>query len=65
MNIKRLQRLLDAEGTTVSAMLDRVCGNIARRMLIDSKISVERIAGLLDYSGTPPFTTAFKRWTGD
>jgi AraC-like DNA-binding protein len=35
---------------------------MARRLLIESEMSVERIARLLDYSSTPPFTLAFKRW---
>ena len=64
MNAKRLQRLLAAEGTTFSDRLDKVRENMARRLLAESDIPVERMAGLLDYSATAPFTTAFKRWTG-
>ena len=61
---KTLQRRLAAEGTTFSEVLEQVRSNLARRLLIESNIPVERIAGLLDYSSTPPFTLAFKRWTG-
>jgi AraC-like DNA-binding protein len=61
---KRLQRLLTQEGATYSEILEKVRENMARRLLVESNASVERIAGLLDYSGTAPFTTAFKRWSG-
>ena len=37
---------------------------MARRLLVDSDIPIERLAGLLDYASTGPFTSAFKRWTG-
>ncbi|MGL4490666.1 MAG: helix-turn-helix domain-containing protein [Rhizobiaceae bacterium] len=33
-------------------------------MLADTDAQVSQIAGLLDYASTPPFTTAFRRWTG-
>jgi AraC-like DNA-binding protein len=64
MHTKRLQRALTDEGTNFSEILEKVRDSMARRLLIDSDMSVERIAGLLDYSSTPPFTLAFKRWTG-
>jgi AraC-like DNA-binding protein len=61
---KRLQRGLAEENTNFSEIIERVRENTARRLLVESDASVERIAGLLDYSSTAPFTTAFKRWTG-
>jgi AraC-like DNA-binding protein len=61
---KRLQRDLANEGTNFSEILDKVRENIARRLLVESDIPVERMAGLLEYSATAPFTSAFKRWTG-
>jgi AraC-like DNA-binding protein len=61
---KRLQRGLADENTTFAEILERVRQNMARRLLAESDAPVERIAGLLDYSSTAPFTTAFKRWTG-
>jgi AraC-like DNA-binding protein len=62
MHTKRLQRALADEGTNFSEILEKVRDNMARRLLVDTNMSVERIAGLLDYSSTPPFTLAFKRW---
>jgi AraC-like DNA-binding protein len=64
LNPKRLQRGLADENTNFSEIIGRIRENIARRLLIESDAPVERIAGLLDYSSTAPFTTAFKRWTG-
>ncbi len=57
-------RPISDEGTNFSEILEKVRDNMARRLLIDSEMSIERIAGLLDYAVTPPFTLAFKRWTG-
>jgi AraC-like DNA-binding protein len=64
MHTKRLQRMLVDEGTNFSDILEHVRDRMARRFLIESDMPVERIAGLLDYSSTPPFSLAFKRWTG-
>ncbi len=61
---KKLQRLLAAEGTSFSQILELTRGNMARQFLVESEAPVGRIAGLLDYSTTAPFTLAFKRWTG-
>jgi AraC-like DNA-binding protein len=36
----------------------------ARKVLAESEVPVADIAMMLDYSATPPFTQAFKRWSG-
>jgi len=64
INVKKLQRLLIGEGTTFSAILEEVREAIGRRLLAETSAPVSRVAGLLDYSTTAPFTQAFKRWTG-
>lgn len=63
-SVKRLQRTLASENTSFSEILEKVRQNMALRLLIESDAPIERIAGLLDYSSTPPFTLAFKRWKG-
>jgi AraC-like DNA-binding protein len=60
---KQLQRKLTDEGTNFSEILEKTRDTMARRLLVETNMSVERIAGFLDYSSTPPFTLAFKRWT--
>lgn len=64
LGTKKLQRLLAQEGTSFSEILDDVRKATALELIVDDKISIAKIAGLLDYAGTPPFTLAFKRWTG-
>lgn len=61
---KKIQRLLKDEGTNFSDVLDDVRKNIAERLLIESDISIARLAGMLDYSSDRPFTAASKRWFG-
>ena len=61
---KKLQRLLKDEGTSYSLILDDVRKNIADRILVESDISIGRLAKMLDYSSDRPFTAAAKRWFG-
>lgn len=61
---KKLQRLLKEEGTSYSQVLDEVRKHIAARLLVDSDISIIRLARMLDYSSDRPFTAASKRWFG-
>lgn len=61
---KKLQRLLAAEGTSFSAILDEVRRAMACRLLVETEAPIANIAGLLEYASPSPFTVAFKRWTG-
>lgn len=61
---KTLQRQLAREGTNFAALLDKTRQRMARRLLCESEIPVAKLAGLLGYAQTPPFTTAVRRWTG-
>jgi len=64
VSTKKLQRLLALEETSFSDILDEVRHTIAVRLLSESDAPISRVAGLLDYSTVPPFTLAFRRWTG-
>ena len=59
---KKLQRLLAEEGTSFSDILDDARRAAAIRMVKRSNAPIANIAGLLDYSSTPAFILAFKRW---
>ena len=59
---KKLQRLLADEGTSYSNVLDEVRAKLAERFLLETDISIERIAKTLDYSTDRAFTAAAKRW---
>jgi AraC-like DNA-binding protein len=61
---KALQRQLSDEGATYSALLDEVREKMALDMLRHSRVPIATVARLLGYASPPPFTTAFKRWTG-
>jgi AraC-like DNA-binding protein len=61
---KKLQRLLKEEGTSFSRILEGVRKNMASDMIANSSAPVGHIAGLLGYSTTAPFTSAFRKWTG-
>ncbi len=65
MSNKKLQRLLAREATSFSQILDNARREIAIEMLSESDAPISRVAGLPDYSAIAPFTTAFRRWTGD
>jgi AraC-like DNA-binding protein len=62
---KKLQRMLENDQVTFSYVLDEVRRITALRLLSTSKISVQKIAHLLDYTSNAAFTLAFKRWHGD
>lgn len=61
---KKFQRLLKDEGNTYADILDDVRKSIAERLLRDSDISVETIAGMLDYAAGTTFAKAAHRWFG-
>lgn len=64
MNPKKLQRALARQGTHFAALVDTVRERMARQFLVETDVPVASIAGLLGYATTPPFTVAFKRWSG-
>ena len=64
MSPKKVQRLLKQEGTTYSDLLDEFRAQSAKRMLLESNMSITRIANMLDYSSTRPFANACIRWYG-
>lgn len=61
---RKLNRILAEQGTGYTALLESVRHQIAAEMLEETDVPVSQIAGLLDYSATAPFTTAFTRWKG-
>ena len=62
MSSKKVQRLLKQEGTTYSIILDEIRCQSAKRLLLESDITIARIANMLDYSSDRPFGYACKRW---
>lgn len=61
---RTFKRRLHEQGTTFQDLLDRVRMVQAKRLLTESKRSVEAIAMALGYSDASNFSRAFKRWQG-
>lgn len=61
---RSLQRLLGAQGTSFSALVDDVLHRHARELLAARRLSVTDIALRLGYADPAHFTRAFRRWSG-
>lgn len=64
MSLRSLQRLTQAEGTSVRELLEETREAHARQLLTDDRLSVDEVAFLLGYSAESAFRRAFHRWTG-
>jgi AraC-like DNA-binding protein len=64
MSPRSLQRRLQQEGTSLTALLDRVRQDLAVYHLGESRESIAEVAFLLGFSEVSTFHRAFKRWTG-
>lgn len=63
-SLRSLQRAVQAEGTTLKALLDDSRERHARRLLADPGLSTDEVAFLLGYASESAFRRAFRRWTG-
>ncbi|KQO02517.1 MULTISPECIES: AraC family transcriptional regulator [Stenotrophomonas] len=61
---RTLRRQLADEGTSFSAVHDRVRTKRAMELLRDPKLSIVAIGGRLGFNDAREFRRAFKRWTG-
>jgi AraC-like DNA-binding protein len=61
---RTLRRRLEAEGTSVKALVAEVRGEMARQLLAETTMPVKEIASTLNYAGPGIFSRAFKSWTG-
>ena len=64
MSERTLRRHLAEEGTSFSAIHDRLRTKRAMELLRDSKLSIVAIGDRLGFSDEREFRRAFKRWTG-
>jgi AraC-like DNA-binding protein len=64
MSPRSLQRRLGEEGTTFTAMVDKVRLTLAASHLVENQIAIGEIAFLLGYSSPAAFHRAFKRAYG-
>ena len=61
---RTLARRLEKEGTGFRPLRDELLSTMAARYLSETRMSVEAIAGLLNYHDAANFRRAFKRWFG-
>jgi AraC-like DNA-binding protein len=64
MHRRTLDRHLDATGTSFRELADGVRFQVARELLLDTRMSVGEIAASLHYGDASAFTHAFRRWSG-
>jgi AraC-like DNA-binding protein len=64
LHAKALTRRLRSEGTTYSAILDRLRRGLAERYLSEPHVSVTDVAFLLGFSDASAFNKASRRWFG-
>lgn len=64
MSVRGLQRRLETEGTTFSALLQDVRRDIALDKLQSDPIRIGEISAILGYASQSGLTRAVRRWTG-
>jgi AraC-like DNA-binding protein len=64
MSARTLQRRLEAEHTSFTALVDATRERLARELLADLALPLAEIAYRLGFSDLATFSRAFKRWTG-
>lgn len=65
MSVRTLRRRLADCGLNFNKVRLDVRMQVAQRYLTTTRISIERIAGLVGYSDQAAFTRAFREWKGD
>ena len=60
----QLRKRLYRSGTTYKALVLKTRMELARHYLLDTHLSVQEIAYLLDYATPAPFSRAFKQYFG-
>ncbi|HEU4386951.1 MAG TPA: helix-turn-helix domain-containing protein, partial [Blastocatellia bacterium] len=64
ISCRALQRELTRQGTSYTAVLDRIRLDLAITLLRESVTEVEEISRMLGFSDSRSFYRAFKKWTG-
>jgi AraC-like DNA-binding protein len=64
MSSRSLQRLLRADGTSYTELVDALRHELAARYLGEARLAIAEVAFLLGFSEASAFHRAFRRWTG-
>jgi AraC-like DNA-binding protein len=64
MHRRTLDRHLRRHGVLYGELVESLQSEVARQLLLDTEMQVQRIAESLHFSSAANFATAFRRWTG-
>jgi AraC-like DNA-binding protein len=64
MNERRINRLLEREGTTYQKIVQEALSTLAERLLVDTDMPIGKISAVLNYADASAFTRAFRKWHG-
>jgi AraC-like DNA-binding protein len=64
MHRRMLDRHLKRYGTGYGELFESVMSDVARQLLRDTGMQIQRVAESLRFSSAANFSTAFRRWTG-
>ena len=64
MSARTLRRRLADEGTTVTAILNETRTELARQLIVDTRMPIHEIAQTLHYTKPGAFSRAYLGWTG-
>lgn len=62
--VRTLQRRLEENGFSYSALVDEIRFELACRLLDEPRVRVATVAKALGYTDASSFSRAFRRWTG-
>ncbi len=61
---RALRLRLQAEGTSLHAIVEETRHALARQLMLDTRMSIAEISAALGNAGPPGFSRAFRKWTG-
>jgi AraC-like DNA-binding protein len=64
MSPRTLRRRLADEGTTLTAIVDETRTELARQLIVQTRMPIHEIAQTLHYTKPGAFSRAYKTWTG-
>jgi len=64
MNQRRMNRLLEREGTSYRKIVQEALRVIAERLMMDTDKTLGEISAILNYADASAFTRAFRNWHG-